>query len=93
MAWDYSVRGSGPAHTARVETRLGAVGRAARLYGSLRLWVRRPGPQVETRLCVFSGRAYMRIRGPRGWASVLRLTECGLPQVTPSWELGADGPS
>ena len=66
MAWDYSVRGSGPAHTARVETHLGAVGRAARLYGSLRLWVRRPGPQVETVCAFFQGAPTCAFEGPAG---------------------------
>ena len=61
MPWDSSVRDSGPTHTALVETHLGAVGHTARVYGFLRLWVRGPNPQVETRLCIFSGRAYMRI--------------------------------
>ena len=62
MAWDYSVRGSGPAHTVQVETPPRAVGLTRSPRVGLPPFVgEEASPQVETRLCVFSGRTYMRI--------------------------------
>ena len=56
MAWDYSVRGSGPVHTARVETPPRAVGltRSPRV-GLPPFVAEEASPQVETVCAFFQG--------------------------------------